>query len=167
MNPNNMRIGHGYDVHRFDSEHRAEKPLTLAGVVLADKLSLVAHSDGDVILHAVCDAILGALGEGDIGQHFPDTDAKFAGAASTDLLQHVITIMDARQHYIVNIDITVIAEVPKLTPHRINMISSLANLLELPEQRVNLKATTTEGLGAIGRKEGIACAAVVLLAGHD
>ncbi len=166
MNPNNMRIGHGYDVHRFDTEHREEKPLTLAGVVLADKMSLLAHSDGDVILHAVCDAILGALGEGDIGQHFPDTDAKFAGAASGDLLQQVLIIMDAREHYIVNIDITVIAEVPKLTPHRVNMISSLANLLELPEQRVNLKATTTEGLGAIGRKEGIACAAVVLLGGH-
>jgi len=166
MNPNSMRIGHGYDVHRFESEYIEAKPLTLAGVVLADKMSLVAHSDGDVILHAVCDAILGALGEGDIGQHFPDTDPKFAGAASGDLLQEVIAMMDAREHYLVNVDITVIAEVPKLTPHRINMISSLANLLELPEQRVNLKATTTEGLGAIGRKEGIACAAVVLLAGN-
>ena len=166
MNPNNMRIGHGYDVHRFDSEYAESKPLTLAGVVLADKMSLVAHSDGDVILHAVCDAILGALGAGDIGQHFPDSDPKFAGAASGDLLQQVIAMMDEREHYLVNVDITVIAEVPKLTPHRINMISSLANLLELPEQRVNLKATTTEGLGAIGRKEGIACAAVVLLAGN-
>lgn len=166
MNPNNMRIGHGYDVHRIDNEHNAEKPLTLAGIVLADKMSLVAHSDGDVILHAVCDAILGAIGEGDIGQHFPDTDPKYAGAASADLVQQVLVMMDARQFYLVNVDITVIAEVPKLTPHRVNMISSLANLLELPEQRVNLKATTTEGLGAIGRKEGIACAAVVLLAGH-
>jgi 2-C-methyl-D-erythritol 2,4-cyclodiphosphate synthase len=166
MNPNNMRIGHGYDVHRFDTEYRDNKPLTLAGVVLKDKLTLKAHSDGDVILHAVCDAILGALGEGDIGQHFPDTDKKFAGVASAELLQEVLVRMDARQHYLVNVDITVIAEVPKLTPHRVNMISSLANLLELPEHRVNLKATTTEGLGAIGRKEGIACAAVVLLAGH-
>ncbi|GJM14512.1 MAG: 2-C-methyl-D-erythritol 2,4-cyclodiphosphate synthase [Pseudohongiella sp.] len=166
MNPNSMRIGHGYDVHRFDSEYRQSKPLTLAGVVLGDKLSLLAHSDGDVILHAVCDAILGALGEGDIGQHFPDTDPKFAGADSAKLLQEVLAMMDARQHYLVNVDITVIAEVPKLNPHRVNMISSLANLLELPEQQVNLKATTTEGLGAIGRKEGIACAAVVLLAGN-
>ena len=166
MNPNNLRIGHGYDVHRFERAYVEEKPLTLAGVVLADKMSLVAHSDGDVILHAICDAILGALGEGDIGQHFPDTDPKFAGVASADLVQQVLVMMGARQHYIVNIDITVIAEVPKLTPHRVNMISSLANLLELPEQRVNLKATTTEGVGAIGRKEGIACAAVVLLAGH-
>ena len=166
MNPNNMRIGHGYDVHRFDSEFREDKPLTLAGVELADRLSLLAHSDGDVILHAVCVAILGALGEGDIGQHFPDTDEKFAGAASSELLQQVLVMMDARQLYLVNVDITVVAEVPKLSPHRINMRSSLANLLELPEQQVNLKATTTEGLGAIGRKEGIACAAVVLLAGH-
>jgi 2-C-methyl-D-erythritol 2,4-cyclodiphosphate synthase len=166
MDPNSMRIGHGYDVHRFDVEYVAAKPLTLAGVVLEDKMSLVAHSDGDVILHAVCDAILGALGEGDIGLHFPDTDPKFAGAASGDLLQEVLAMMGARKHYLVNVDITVIAQVPKLTPHRINMISSLANLLELPEQRVNLKATTTESLGAIGRKEGIACAAVVLLAGN-
>lgn len=165
MDPNSMRIGHGYDVHRFDSEYKASKPLTLAGVVLADKMSLVAHSDGDVILHALCDAILGAIGKGDIGQHFPDTDAKFAGAASGELLKQVLLMMRAGQHYLVNVDITVIAEVPKLTPHRARMISSLANLLELPEQRVNLKATTTEGLGAIGRKEGIACAAVVLLAG--
>ena len=166
MNPNNLRIGHGYDVHRFELSYVEEKPLTLAGIVLADKMSLVAHSDGDVILHATCDAILGALGEGDIGQHFPDIDPKFAGVASADLVQQVLVMMGARQHYIVNIDITVIAEVPKLTPHRVNMISSLANLLELPEQRVNLKATTAESLGAIGRKEGIACAAVVLLAGH-
>lgn len=166
MNTNSMRIGHGYDVHRFDSQHREEKPLILAGVELPDKMSLLAHSDGDVILHAVCDGILGALGEGDIGQHFPDTDARFAGASSGELLKQVLEMMDARQLYLVNVDITVVAEVPKLSPHRINMKSSLANLLELPEQQVNLKATTTEGLGAIGRKEGIACAAVVLLAGH-
>jgi 2-C-methyl-D-erythritol 2,4-cyclodiphosphate synthase len=166
MNPNSMRIGHGYDVHRFAEQYVQDKPLTLAGVVLNDKLSLIAHSDGDVILHAVCDAILGALGEGDIGQHFPDSDAKFAGASSGGLLKKVLAIMDRRQFYLINVDITVIAEVPKLSLHRINMISSLANLLELPEQQVNLKATTTEGLGAIGRKEGIACAAVVLLAGH-
>ena len=166
MNPNNLRIGHGYDVHRFERAYVKAKPLTLAGVVLADKMSLVAHSDGDVILHATCDAILGALGEGDIGQHFPDTDPKFAGVASADLVQQVLVMMGSRQHYLVNVDVTVIAQVPKLTPHRVNMISSLANLLELPEQRVNLKATTTEGLGAIGRKEGIACAAVALLAGN-
>lgn len=166
MTPDSMRIGHGYDVHRFEGVYVEEKPLTLAGVVLADKMSLVAHSDGDVILHALCDAILGALGEGDIGQHFPDTDPKFAGVASADLLQQVLLMMAAHQLYLVNVDITVIAEVPKLAPHRVAMISSLANLLELPEQRVNLKATTTEGLGAIGRKEGIACAAVVLLAGN-
>lgn len=166
MNPNSMRIGHGYDVHRFDTEFREDKPLILAGVELSEKLSLLAHSDGDVILHAVCDAILGALGEGDIGQHFPDTDPKYAGASSSKLLKRVLEIMDARDLYLVNADVTVVAQVPKLSPYRLNMKSSLANLLELPEQQVNLKATTTEGLGAIGRKEGIACAAVVLLAGH-
>ena len=96
MNPNNMRIGHGYDVHRFEREYVEAKPLTLAGVVLADKMSLVAHSDGDVILHATCDAILGALGEGDIGQHFPDTDPKFAGVASADLVQQVHQVLSMR-----------------------------------------------------------------------
>ncbi len=166
MNPNKLRIGHGYDVHRFSEHFDETKPLVLAGLALPDKLTLLAHSDGDVILHAVCDAILGALGEGDIGQHFPDTDAQYSGAASGGLLNQVLTMMDSRQLYLVNVDITVVAEVPTLSPHRINMISSLANLLELPEQQVNLKATTTEGLGAIGRKEGIACTAVVLLAGN-
>jgi 2-C-methyl-D-erythritol 2,4-cyclodiphosphate synthase len=166
MNPNSMRIGHGYDVHRFSEKYDTAKPLTLAGIEIPEQYSLLAHSDGDVILHAVCDAILGALGEGDIGQHFPDTDAQFAGVASGDLLKQVLVLMDARQLYLVNVDITVVAQVPKLNPHRVNMVSSLANLLELPEQQVNLKATTTEGLGAIGRKEGIACTAVVLLAGN-
>ncbi len=166
MNPDNMRIGHGHDVHRFSEQFDEVKPLTLAGVVLPEKMSLLAHSDGDVILHAVCDAILGALAEGDIGQHFPDKDAQYSGAASADLLKQVLILMDARELYLVNVDITVVAEVPKLSPHRISMISSLANLLELPERQVNLKATTTEGLGFIGRKEGIACTAVVLLAGN-
>ncbi len=166
MNVNSMRIGHGYDVHRFANEYSENKPLILAGVPLPDKMSLLAHSDGDVILHALCDAILGALGAGDIGLHFPDTDPQFAGASSGDLLKHVLALMESQERYLINVDITVIAEVPKLSPHRVNMISSLAYLLELPEQQLNLKATTTEGLGAIGRKEGIACAAVVLLASN-
>lgn len=166
MNPNKMRIGHGYDVHRFSVNFEKTKPLILAGIELPEQLSLLAHSDGDVILHAVCDAILGALGEGDIGQHFPDTDEQYAGAASAELLKQVLALMDAREFYLLNIDITMVAEVPKIMPHRQKMISSLANLLELPEAQVNLKATTTEGLGFIGRKEGIACTAVVLLAGN-
>ncbi len=166
MNPDTMRIGHGHDVHRFSKQFDALKPLTLAGIVLPEKLSLLAHSDGDVILHAVCDAILGALAEADIGQHFPDTDARYSGAASSDLLKQVLILMNARELHLVNVDITVVAEVPRLNPHRRTMISSLANLLELPPQQVNLKATTTEGLGFIGRKEGIACTAVVLLAGN-
>ncbi len=166
MNANNMRIGHGYDVHRFSDKFEKTKPLILAGIKLPEKLSLLAHSDGDVILHAVCDAILGALGEGDIGQHFPDTEDKYLGANSEELLKQVLALMDARQFYLVNVDITVVAEVPKLNPHRMSMLSSLAKLLELPRQQVNLKATTTEGLGAIGRKEGIACTVVVLLAAN-
>ncbi|PCJ26460.1 MAG: 2-C-methyl-D-erythritol 2,4-cyclodiphosphate synthase [SAR86 cluster bacterium] len=160
-----MRIGHGFDVHRFCEKFDVSKPLILAGVKLPDEKSLVAHSDGDVILHAVCDAILGAVGAGDIGQHFPDDDAKFAGIASSILLKQVLGILDSKQFWLVNVDITVVAQVPKLAAYRANMISSLANILELPENRVNLKATTTEGLGYIGREEGIACHAVVLLGG--
>lgn len=161
-----MRIGHGFDVHRYSNQYDEDKPLVLAGVLLPEKKSLVAHSDGDVILHAICDAVLGAIGAGDIGQHFPDTDEKYAGISSAELLKHVLGEVDNKQFWLVNVDITVVAEIPKLAPHRQNMISSLSDLLELPEDRVNLKATTTEGLGYIGREEGIACHAVVLLAGN-
>lgn len=166
MNANDMRVGHGFDVHRYAEQFDESQPLVLAGVLLPDKKSLVAHSDGDVILHAVCDAILGAIGAGDIGQHFPDTDPKYAGIQSSQLLEHVLGELDEKQFWLVNVDITVVAQIPKFGPHRLNMISSLSGLLELPENRVNLKATTTERLGYIGREEGIACHAVVLLAGN-
>lgn len=161
-----MRVGHGFDVHRYSEQYDESKPLVLAGVLLPDERSLVAHSDGDVILHAVCDAVLGAIGGGDIGQHFPDSDEKYSGISSAKLLTHVLGEVDAQQFWLVNVDITVIAEIPRFGPHRQNMITSLSDLLELPENRVNLKATTTEGLGYIGREEGIACHAVVLLAGN-
>lgn len=166
MSANDMRIGHGYDVHRYSEQFDASQPLILAGVLLPDKKSLIAHSDGDVILHAVCDAVLGAIGGGDIGQHFPDNDPKYSGIPSAELLKRVLGEVDERQFWLVNVDITVIAQEPKLAPHRQNMITSLSDLLELPENRVNLKATTTEGLGYIGREEGIACHAVALLAGN-
>jgi 2-C-methyl-D-erythritol 2,4-cyclodiphosphate synthase len=166
MNANDMRIGHGFDVHRFSENFNDGRPLILAGVLLPEERSLVAHSDGDVILHAICDAVLGAVGGGDIGQHFPDNDEKYSGIASGVLLKQVLEIIDQKQFWLVNVDITVVAQVPKLTAYRQEMISSLSNLLELPENRVNLKATTTEGLGYIGREEGIACHAVVLLAGN-
>ena len=157
------RIGHGFDVHRFSDTYIADKPLKLAGLVLPDKRSLVAHSDGDLVLHAICDAILGAVAGGDIGQHFPDTDESFANADSVNLLQQVLDIANKRGFQPVNIDVTVIAQVPKLAPHRQQMVARLAELMHLDTDRVNLKATTTEAMGYIGREEGIACHCVVLM----
>lgn len=158
-----LRIGHGYDVHRFSDVFLEDKPLKLCGLVLPEQRSLLAHSDGDVVLHAVCDAVLGAIGAGDIGQHFPDTDAAFAGEDSGNLLQQVLVLAKKKGLKPLNVDVTVIAQVPKLAPHRPGMASRLAELLELDPDRVNIKATTTEGLGYIGREEGIACHCVVLL----
>lgn len=163
MTVDGMRIGHGYDVHRFAPHYDENKPLILAGVQLPEAASLEAHSDGDLVLHAVCDAILGALAEGDIGQHFPDDDPQYAGADSAKLLFTVLALVAARNFRLVNIDITVVAQVPRLSPHRQAMKASLVELLQLPADRVNLKATTTEGLGDIGNKLGMACHAVVLL----
>ena len=137
----------------------------MAGVTLPDELSLLAHSDGDLILHALCDALLGAAGAGDIGQHFPDTYPNLAGVSSAKLLAQVMRLLARENFFIGNIDITVIAQVPKLAPHRQSFLDSLSNLLNIDISRINIKATTTEGLGAIGNKEGIACHAVVLLVG--
>ena len=158
-----MRIGHGFDVHRFAPEASETKPLILGGVTLPDALSLEAHSDGDVVLHALCDALLGAIGEGDIGQHFPDTDKKFAGVSSLALLEHVYSLVTARSLTLANADITVVAQSPKLAPHREAMCLRIASSLKASRDCINVKATTTEQLGAIGRGEGIACHAVVLL----
>lgn len=163
MTVDGLRIGHGYDVHRFATHYDQEKPLILAGVHLPEQLSLEAHSDGDLVLHAVCDAILGAMAEGDIGQHFPDDDPQYAGVDSAKLLARVLALATARDFRLLNIDVTVVAQVPRLSPHRQAMKASLSELLQLPPDRVNLKATTTEGLGDIGNKLGMACHAVVLL----
>ena len=163
MNLASLRIGHGYDVHRFSDVYLAEKPLKLCGVELPDQRSLLAHSDGDVVLHAVCDAMLGAIGAGDIGQHFPDNDAAFAGADSASLLSQVLQLVIEEGLQPINIDVTVIAQFPRLSPHRQAMTARLAELLQLETGRVNVKATTTEKLGYIGREEGIACHCVVLL----
>jgi 2-C-methyl-D-erythritol 2,4-cyclodiphosphate synthase len=162
-----MRIGHGYDVHRFRDEYDPNQPLVLGGCLLPDRKTLVAHSDGDVVLHAVCDAILGAIAEGDIGQHFPDSDTKYAGADSSVLLQQVLSLASSKGFELANIDITVVAQVPRLAPHRQQLTDRIAELLGLDKSRVNLKATTTEGLGYIGREEGIACHCVVLLQAND
>ena len=158
-----MLIGHGFDVHRFAPRVSEHKPLILGGVTLPDALSLESHSDGDVVLHALCDALLGAIGEGDIGRNFPDTDAKYAGVSSVFLLEQVCSLVGARGFSLSNADITVVAQLPKLAPHREAICSSIAAALSAPRDRVNVKATTTEQLCAIGRGEGIACHAVVLL----
>ena len=158
-----FRIGHGIDVHRFAKKRIKEKPLKLAGITLSENYSLVAHSDGDVILHAICDAILGACAEGDIGEHFPDTDQEFSGIDSTILLSKVLEVANTKKLKVVNIDITLLAQVPKISPYRNKMIENLCDLLGLNSNYVNLKATTTEGLGYIGREEGIACHCVVLM----
>ncbi len=154
-----MRIGHGYDAHRF----AAGRPLLLGGVEVPYELGLAAHSDGDVVLHALCDALLGAAGLGDIGRHFPDTDAAFAGADSRDLLRRVSGLLTQQRLRVSNVDLTVLAQAPKLAAYKEQMRGRIAADLGLGLERVNLKATTTEGMGFVGRREGIACHAVALL----
>lgn len=161
-----FRIGHGYDVHRFDLE---SAPCTqrLGGVDVPTDHALLAHSDGDVVLHAVCDALLGAVGLGDIGEHFPDTEAEWSGADSTQLLAQVVSIVHDQQWRVVNLDVTIQAQAPKLSPFKGIMKDTMAALLKVESGRVNVKATTTEKLGFVGRKEGIAVDAVCLLEAVD
>lgn len=154
-----MRIGHGFDVHKFGGEG----PLTLGGIQVPYSQGLIAHSDGDVILHAVSDALLGAAALGDIGKHFPDTDAQFKNADSGELLRHVVDLVARRGWRVNNLDVTVVAQAPKLAPFIPDMCQRIASLTDLDINAVNVKATTTEQLGYIGRKEGIACHAVALL----
>lgn len=154
-----MRIGHGYDVHRFgDGDH-----LTLGGVSIPYEAGFIAHSDGDVLLHALCDALLGACALGDIGQHFPDTDPTYQGANSRELLRHVMSLVVAQGWQVVNVDATIIAQSPKMAPHINAMRHNIAADLGVELNAVNVKATTTEKLGFCGRKEGIAAHAVALL----
>jgi 2-C-methyl-D-erythritol 2,4-cyclodiphosphate synthase len=154
-----LRIGHGYDVHRLV----AERPLFLGGVQIPCELGLLGHSDADVLLHAVCDAILGALGQGDIGRHFPDSDDTFRGISSLILLTRVMALATAAGYSLGNLDVTVIAQRPRLAPYVPAMVENLASACRTQPGRINIKATTTEGLGFEGRGEGIAAAAVVLL----
>lgn len=163
MSAHDTRIGHGLDVHRFAASFDPQKPLKLAGVQLEDKMSLVAHSDGDVVLHAICDALLGAIGAGDIGQHFPDTSAAYKNADSSQLLKTVMVLVAGKGGTLINCDVTIVAQVPKVAKHREAMRAKLSAVLGIAPDRVNIKATTTEGLGYIGRAEGIACHAVVLV----
>jgi len=156
-----MRIGSGIDVHAFGpGDH-----VTLGGVRIEHAQGLVAHSDGDVVLHALCDALLGAAGLGDIGQHFSDRDPQWRGADSRRFVTHVMALLRKQGLAVVNADVTVLAESPRLGPHRDAMRGQIAQLLEVDRERVSVKATTTEGLGFLGRAEGIAAHVVVLLSG--
>ncbi|MFQ0998868.1 2-C-methyl-D-erythritol 2,4-cyclodiphosphate synthase [Gilliamella sp. BG6] len=154
-----MRIGHGFDVHKFGGEG----PITLAGVKIPYQYGLVAYSDGDVVLHAITDALIGALALGDIGKLFPDTDPKYKGIDSRILLKDVYTLVQAKGYELVNLDTTIIAQEPKMQPHVDQMRVNIAEDLKVHFDQISVKATTTEQLGFTGRKEGIACQAVVLL----
>ena len=154
-----MRIGHGYDVHQLV----AGRDLILGGVKLPHTKGLLGHSDADVLIHAVCDACLGAAGLGDIGRHFPDSDAQYKDIDSRILLRRVCASLKQRRLRVENIDSTLIAQAPKLAPHLISMAHNIATDLEIAVTSVNVKATTTEKLGYTGREEGIAAHAVVLL----
>ncbi|WP_107850733.1 2-C-methyl-D-erythritol 2,4-cyclodiphosphate synthase [Oceanimonas marisflavi] len=154
-----MRIGHGFDVHKFGGDG----PCILAGVAVPYEQGLLAHSDGDVVLHALSDALLGAIGAGDIGRHFPDTDAAYAGIDSRILLRDVFAKVRAAGYVLGNADITVMAQAPKLAPFVDAMAANIAQDLQANLSQVNVKATTTEKLGFVGRKEGMAAEAVVLL----
>ena len=155
-----MRIGHGYDVHQLV----AGRDLILGGVKIAHAKGLLGHSDADVLLHAICDACLGAAGLGDLGRHFPDSDPRYKGIDSRDLLRHVESLLDERGWRLENLDSTIIAQSPKLAPYIPAMIANIAADLGISADCVNVKATTTEKLGFAGREEGIAAHAVVLLA---
>lgn len=154
-----MRIGQGFDVHKFGPGEK----IVIGGVVIPYSQGLVAHSDGDVLLHALCDALLGACGLGDIGKHFPDTDPQYKGANSRELLRLVYQKIRAAGWQLGNADMTIIAQAPKMAPHIQAMREAIANDLNSAISQVNVKATTTEKLGFTGRGEGIAAEAVVLL----
>lgn len=154
-----IRIGHGYDAHQFTDG----SGLVLGGEKIQYKKALKAHSDGDVVLHALCDALLGAVALGDIGQHFPDNSAEFKGISSRELLVRVYKLICEKSYCITNIDLTIIAQAPKISPHKNAMRQNIADDLSLAIDQINIKATTTEGMGFTGRGEGIAVHAVVLL----
>jgi 2-C-methyl-D-erythritol 2,4-cyclodiphosphate synthase len=153
------KIGIGYDIHRLVEERK----LFLGGVEIPYIKGLLGHSDGDALLHAICDALLGALGEGDIGEHFPDTDQKFHNLSSVELLKAVKNLVEEKNFMIANVDTVVIAQEPKLIPFKKQMREKIAQILDIKEDCVNIKAKTNEGLGEIGREEGIAAYAAVAI----
>ncbi len=154
-----MRIGFGYDVHRLVEGRK----LVIGGVEIPYEKGLAGHSDADVLLHALCDGLLGAMGEGDIGRHFPDTDPQFRGISSLILLRRVTAILTERNLSVGNLDTMVIAEQPRIMPYIPSMRAEIARAMQIAEEKVNIKATTSEGLGFVGEGEGIAAYAAVLL----
>jgi 2-C-methyl-D-erythritol 2,4-cyclodiphosphate synthase len=154
-----FRVGNGFDIHRLE---RGRK-LILGGIEIRHTKGLLGHSDADVVLHAIINALLGALGEGDIGVHFPDTESRYKGIASGKLLDRVLQIMRRRRFRLVNLDVTLLAQAPKLAPHYAAMRESVARQFKVSQNKINIKATTTERLGWIGRGKGIAATAVILL----
>lgn len=154
-----MRVGIGYDVHKLVEE----RDLIIGGVKIDHDRGLLGHSDADVLTHALIDAIFGALGEGDLGRHFPDTDPKYKGVDSLKLLAYARDLMDKRGYRLGNADCTIIAQAPKMAPHLSSMIDNFARILDTDRANINVKATTEEGLGFTGAKEGISSQAIVLL----
>jgi 2-C-methyl-D-erythritol 2,4-cyclodiphosphate synthase len=156
-----IRVGQGFDVHQLVPD----RPLILGGVTIAHTHGLLGHSDADALLHAITDALLGAAGLGDIGRHFPDTDLAFAGADSRVLLRHAYALVQKANWSVVNLDATIHAQAPKISPHVAEMIDNIAHDLGVPQAVINIKSKTNESLGFLGRQEGIAVSAVVLLQG--
>lgn len=154
-----MRVGTGYDSHRFDPD----RPLVIGGVSIPDHAGLTGHSDGDAVAHAVIDAVLGAAGAGDVGRHFPPTDDRWRGADSIDLLRRAAQVLEERGFRVVNVDVTVVCETPKIGPHAVAMGGRLSEALGIPADAVSVKGKTNEGMGWIGRGEGVAVHAVALV----
>ncbi len=154
-----IRIGQGYDVHQLVKN----RPLVLGGVTIEHEKGLAGHSDADVLIHSLCDALLGAAGKGDIGKHFPDSDSNYRNIDSRILLREVMSLLQRENWQLVNADLTIIAQEPKLAPYIAEMCRLLARDMNIDESQLNIKATTTEGLGFCGRQEGIAAQAVVLI----
>ena len=152
-----MRVGIGYDIHRLEEKN----DLVLGGVNISYKKGLVGHSDADVLVHSLIDALLGAVGLGDIGTYFPDTDPRYENISSMKLLEKTVDLLQEENYYVNNVDLLIIAESPKLSPYREQMVANIAGVLNVEVSRVNLKATTAEGLGFVGKEEGIAAKAIV------
>ena len=155
----NYRIGHGYDVHKLETGEK----FVIGGIEINHDKGAVGHSDADIIIHVMCDSILGALSEGDIGKHFPDTDEKYEGIDSKVLLVEVMEILNKKGFQINNIDVTVLLQKPKLRNHIIKMIETLSAVMKIDKKKLSIKATTTEGLGFVGREEGVAAHCITLI----